>query len=77
MTKPFPLYEQFPDTYEKWRYCVEVKCGAPLERAFIMQRLQALENREDTHTQQFIALYGEQWWRIVMEWFRQALRDLE
>ncbi len=64
-----------PDCYVAWRHCIEVDCRVPLEPAYIEQRLIALQDIADFHTQQFVRRWGEAHRQQVMAWFRQAASD--
>jgi len=61
-----------PRTYEAWRHCIEVECGLRLTPDYIRQRIAALENPQDFHTQQFVRCWGEAHRVQVLDWFRQA-----
>lgn len=61
-----------PDSYEAWRHCIEVDCGLSLDAAYIRQRIAALEDPGDHHTQQFVRRWGEPHRQRVVAWFRRA-----
>ena len=61
-----------PETYEEWRHCIIVECGLELTPQYISERISALQNDRDYHTQQFVKLYGQQHLRQVLSWFMQA-----
>lgn len=61
-----------PQNYEEWRHCIVVGCGIELTPGFIKARIASLQNKHDSHTQQFIRLYGQQHHQKVLEWFMQA-----
>lgn len=65
-----------PDTYAAWRHCIEVDCGLRLDAAYVQQRIAALGNPVDFHTQQFVRRWGDVHRRQVLDWFRQAQREL-
>jgi len=61
-----------PQNYEEWRRCITVDCGIELTPDYISQRLSALNNKKDHHTQKFIKLYGEAHLQSVIGWFLQS-----
>lgn len=61
-----------PENYEEWRHCITVDCGLELTPQFILERIAALQNDKDHHTQQFVKLYGRQHLQQVLGWFAQA-----
>jgi len=61
-----------PDSYQAWRHCIEVECGLHLTPDYIQQRISALDNPADFHTQQFVRRWGEAHRQQVLGWFRQA-----
>lgn len=70
---PAPL---IPDSYAAWRHCIEVECGLVLHLDYIAQRIAALQDAHDHHTQQFIRCWGEAHRRQVLDWFAQARAEL-
>ena len=67
------MYESnFPKTYEEWRHCITVECGLELTPEYISERISALQNDGDYHTQRFVELYGQQHLQQVLDWFIQA-----
>ena len=67
MTQPM-----IPQNYAQWHHCITVECGLELTPDFIDERLAALNNQKDQHTQHFVRLYGEQYLQAVIAWFQQA-----
>ena len=61
-----------PQNYEQWRRCITIDCGVELTPDYISQRLSALNNKKDHHTQKFVKLYGEPHLQSVIGWFVQA-----
>ena len=59
-------------TFEDWKHCITVECAIPLTQAFIEQRLAALRNPRDLHTQKFVAEWGQGHLDQVVEWFEMA-----
>lgn len=62
----------YPNSYEQWRECIEVRCGVPLTADFISERLSELENGEHPKTKTFAKLYGADHLQNTIAWFRQA-----
>lgn len=65
-----------PDSYAAWRHCIEVDCGLLLGADYIRQRIAALEDTGDYHTQQFVRRWGEPHLQLVTGWFRRARDEL-
>jgi len=61
-----------PKNYQEWKHCITVECGIELTPSYISQRLSALNNKKDHHTQNFVKLYGESHLQSVIDWFNQA-----
>lgn len=66
-----------PDSYAAWRHCIEVDCGLRLDADYIRQRIAALEDVRDFHTQQFVRRWGEPHRQRIVGWFRQAQEQLD
>jgi hypothetical protein len=66
-----------PHDYASWRRCITEDCGLSLTLSYINERLQALADKNQPATAQFIALYGEAHWQNVQSWFAQAKRELK
>ena len=64
-----------PRNYNEWRHCIIVKCGLELSPVYISERLKALNDEQDYHTQRFVQLYGKAHHQNVIEWFMQAQGD--
>lgn len=64
-----------PDSYSSWRHCIEVICDVPLTASYIRQRLAALNDPGDFHTQRIAACYGDAHLAQVRTWFEQAQRE--
>jgi hypothetical protein len=65
-----------PDSYAAWRHCIEIECGLSLQQAYIEQRIAALTDHTDHHTQQFVRRWGEPLRQQVLQWFAQARAEL-
>ena len=66
-----------PATYAAWRHCIEVECGLRLEAGYIRQRIAALEDAADHHTQQLVRRWGEPHRQRVVAWFQRARDELD
>lgn len=66
------MADDFPRTYDQWRRCITIDCGIDLTEAFIEGRLRALGDPADSHTAQFVELYGDSYLDQVIAWFERA-----
>ncbi len=66
-----------PNSYNAWKHCITVDCGIPLTRDFISERIEALGNRNDFHTQKFIESWGVEHHAQTLSWFRRAAKELD
>ncbi len=64
-----------PDTYEAWRYCIEHQCNIPLTHGYMKERLAALSDPSNFHTQQFIRCWGQAHLQQVIDWFKLAMKN--
>ena len=62
-------------TYDDWKHCITVECGIPLTPDYIDQRLAALKDPGDHHTQKFTSEYGVEHLAKVIGWFESAKKD--
>lgn len=46
------------DTYIDWKHCITVLCGITLTKNYIEERISALNDPHNYHTQQFIKTWG-------------------
>lgn len=65
-----------PTNYQEWEHCITVECGIPLTSGYIAERIEALENKSDHHTQKFLEEYGEAHLTRTLGWFREAQTKL-
>lgn len=65
-----------PTTYDEWEHCITVECGIPLTAEFVADRIKALQNMRDYHTQKFIARWGKAHHAQTLTWFREAQERL-
>lgn len=65
-----------PTSYEDWKHCITVKCDIPLTRKFVAERLIALNDHSDFHTQKFIDRWGPTHLARTVAWFEQAAKEL-
>ncbi|MCB5412378.1 hypothetical protein [Pseudogemmobacter faecipullorum] len=61
-----------PQNYDEWEHCITVKCGIPLTADYVAQRIVALEDGRDFHTEKFIARWGAAHHARTLQWFREA-----
>lgn len=61
-----------PTTYQEWEHCITVECGIPLTAEYVAQRIEALQNMRDHHTQRFIERWGQEHHTRTLAWFREA-----
>ncbi|PPV05356.1 hypothetical protein XbrCFBP1976_17690, partial [Xanthomonas bromi] len=45
------MSHHLPESYSAWRHCIEIDCAQPLTATFIAQRLAALHDPADHHTE--------------------------
>ncbi|MEM9393029.1 MAG: hypothetical protein AAGA38_04175 [Pseudomonadota bacterium] len=65
-----------PTTYEDWKHCITVKCDIPLTPTYVAERIAALNDRTDYHTQKFIDRWGPAHHARTVAWFEQAAKEL-
>lgn len=65
-----------PTTYEEWEHCITVECGIPLTAEYVAERIEALQNMGDYHTQRFISRWGQEHHARTLAWFREAEEQL-
>lgn len=63
--------DPIPGSYEAWKHCIEHWCEIPLTRPFVEQRLAALGNPKDEHTQKLVQAYGEAHHQQLLGWFQR------
>jgi len=68
--------DAFPNSYDEWRHCIEVRGGIRLTPNYISQRLEELLNDKHVKTQEFARLYGDDRLHMTIKWFRRASDDL-
>ena len=66
-----------PNTYEEWKHCITVKCDIPLTLDYVQERIAALTDDKDLHTQKFIERWARAHHKRALAWFRQAAEDLD
>lgn len=69
-------YAIIPNDYPTWHHCITVECGIELTANYIEKRLAALEDDNDSTTQQFVRLYGQSHRQAVTSWFKTAKNSL-
>ena len=65
-----------PKTYEEWKHCITIDCGIHLTQKFIKERIAALDDMKDFHTQKFIGSSGMAHHAQTLVWFRRASKEL-
>ena len=65
-----------PETYDEWKYCIEVLGKIPLTPAYIRERLTIMEDEQHAETKKFAKLYGKERLQRTVEWFRRAQSEL-
>ena len=65
-----------PASYEKWKHCITVVCGIPLTLKYVQERIAALNDGKDYHTQQYIKVWGSERHSQTISWFQRAADEL-
>lgn len=65
-----------PTNYEEWKHCITVSCGIPLTPDYVAQRIAALTDEQDFHTQKFITRWGQAHHARTLSWFQKAAEEL-
>lgn len=63
-----------PRTYEQWHHCITVKCDIELYREFVHERLAVYVDADNEETKRFVALYGQNHLKNIIQWYSQALK---
>ncbi len=66
-----------PQTYEEWHHCITVICQQKLTLPYIEARIKSLNSPNDSMTQKFIELYGDQQRLKTLQWFKQAMNETQ
>ena len=66
-----------PQTYEEWHHCITVICRQELTLPYIEKRIKSLSSPNDHMTQKFVELYGEQQRLKTLQWFKQAMNEIQ
>ena len=61
-----------PETYDQWRYCIEVLGKVELTPAYLSERLAVLEDHDHIECKKFAKLYGQEQLQRTVSWFRRA-----
>lgn len=64
-----------PTTFEDWKACITVTCGIPLTPDYVEQRLIALKDAKDYHTQKLKNMWGEEHHTQLINWFERAREE--
>ncbi|MEM6727366.1 MAG: hypothetical protein AAF618_02590 [Pseudomonadota bacterium] len=65
-----------PTSYEDWKHCITVKCDIPLTPSYVDERIAALTDDRDYHTQKFKERWGVSHHARTLEWFKRAKEEL-
>jgi len=65
-----------PKTYEEWKHCITIDCGIHLTQKFVKERIEALNDVKDFHTQKFIESWGMDHHAQTLVWFHRASEEL-
>jgi hypothetical protein len=60
-----------PQTFEQWKNCMVNDCKINLTKDFAIKRLAVYQDKQNTETQTFISLYGEQHLNNIIQWLKQ------
>jgi hypothetical protein len=60
-----------PQTFNDWTNCIVNDCKINLTKDFAEKRLAVYQDNQNTETQKFISLYGEQHLNNIIQWFNQ------
>lgn len=66
-----------PETYDDWKHCITVSCGIPLTPQYVQERIVALTDPKDHHTQRFIERWGQDHHTRTLAWFHKAAEELQ
>ncbi len=62
-----------PQTFNDWTNCIVNDCKINLTKDFAEKRLAVYQDNQNTETQKFISLYGEQHLQNIINWFNQIV----
>lgn len=62
-----------PQTFDEWQNCIVNDCKIDLTKEFAEKRLAVYTNTNNTETQKFIVLYGEQHLLNIIRWFSKSI----
>ena len=62
-----------PQTFNDWTNCIVNDCKINLTKDFAEKRLAVYQDNQNTETQKFISLYGEQHLNNIIQWFNQVI----
>ncbi len=64
-----------PKTFEDWKYCIEKDCKIELTKKFVIERLEIYRDLKNQESQKFIALYGHNHYKNVIDWLQQFVNE--
>ena len=65
------IMKMIPQTFNDWTNCIVNDCKINLTKDFAEKRLAVYQDNQNTETQKFISLYGEQHLNNIIQWFKQ------
>ncbi len=68
---------ELPKTYDKWKYCITVKCGIAVTQDYINERLRAWSTMNDHATAKFVEMWESEHHPKTISWFQQAASEFE
>ncbi|MEM1410461.1 MAG: hypothetical protein AAGG79_06935, partial [Pseudomonadota bacterium] len=74
---PRPAMSYVPTTYEEWKHCITVKCDIPLTPSYVEERIAALKDDRDFHTEKFKSRWGAAHLSRTITGFERAKKELE
>lgn len=57
-----------PQSFDEWRNCIVNDCKVKLTQEFAQKRLAVYQDRSNSETKKFVALYGEQHLQNIINW---------
>ncbi len=60
-----------PKTFDEWTNCIVNDCKIDLTKDFAEKRLAVYKDNQNTETQKFISLYGEQHVENIINWLQR------
>jgi hypothetical protein len=67
---------RLPETFEEWKYAIEVKGNLALTPELIERRIQILQDVKNKNTKWLIRQYGNDYRCQLIAWFEQARKSV-